>query len=391
MTDILQYKCLGHRCKDSKKNNKLPITLNKFKRREKYVQLKSETRYCIVKWGQRKLLLTCLQFLNIAVRKYKEKYDKEELLVLYVGAGDGTNIYVLSKMFPKLKFDLFDDHFDEKLLRQRKNIHLFIRYFTHEDAENYKSKGKNLIFISDIRTTYDKEGEPSNFDVYDNSLKQLDWIYTIKPLLSHLKFRCLFNTEIFKIKDYAYDLHKKLYNDGLSKTEIEKLFPNELTYNVGKIFLQPWTGPTSSEARLFIKRKDLGKMKKYDSVDYENAMFALNQVRQQEHFEKTIDNLCDCFDCNLEYHIIRKYLKLMKLPINKANDFSIYFNYILRVPYKSFKLKNKNNFDIKGLMMQPHKQLKDLNKIQHKFIHLFIVGHEKYKDTDFIKLFENIL
>jgi len=387
--DILQNKCSGHRLKDGKKNHKLIITLNNFKRREKYEETRANTRFCIVKWGQRKLLLTCLQFLTLSVRKYKKKYEKGKLLVLYVGAGDGTNIYVLSKMFPKLKFDLFDDHFDEKILRQSKNIKLFIRYFTHEDAEKYKTK-KNILFISDIRTTFDEVGEPSNFDVYDNSLKQLDWIYTIRPLLSHLKFRCLFNTEKLKIKDYAYELHKKLYNDDLTKKEIEEKFPFTFLYNKGKIFFQPWTGQTSSETRLFIKKKQIGKIIEYDSYDYENAMFAFNQMRQKEHFKETIDNLDDCYDCNLEYHIIKKYLKLMNISIDKANDFSLYFNYKLRIPYKSFRLRNKNNYDLKE-MIKTNKQLNDINKIQHKFIHTFIENHEKYNEEDFKNLFENII
>lgn len=379
-------KCKGHHSIISIKKDKFPITLKDFKERIPYKEKGTDERICIVKWGQRKLLLTCLQFLTIAIKKYKKLYDEEKLFVLYVGAGDGTNIFVLSKMFPKLKFELFDDHFDEKILQNQKNIKLFIKYFFDEDAEKYKNKGKYMLFISDIRTTRRKD-EPANIDIYNNSLKQFNWINIMKPLLSHLKFRCLFNTEKLILDDETFNLHKKIFEDNLSNNEIEQQTIHELKYNKGKIFFQPWTGPTSSETRLLVKQKKIGQMINYLSSDYENALYAFNHMKHTTHYDATIDNLCDCYDCNLELYIINNYLKLFNFDKQRANNYSIYFNYILRIPYKTFKLKNKNNFDFEALKKLRNFERKGLNKIQFKFIHMFISNKDKYTDKDFDFLF----
>lgn len=382
--------CVGHRIKNSiVLYDKLPIIYDDLKFREKYKSSKGE-RLCIVKFGQRKLLLTLLQFLTICVKKYKKKYDKGKLIVLYIGAGDGTNIYAISKMFPKMKFILYDDHFDD-ILKKRPNVEIHTKLFFIENAEQYVKDGKNILFLSDIRTNLIVKDEPTEFDIYNNSLLQLSWIIKIKPLMSHLKFRCLFVDKNWDLDDTTYNLHKEIFKDTLTKDELIKQLKKKIKYNIGTIFLQPWTGPSSSETRLVIERDEIGKFKEYDNVEYEDKIYSFNKMKHTSLYKDTkCDNLCDCYDCNLEADIIKKYIELFDKDEKLFCKYSYYFNFILKIKYKDFKLKNKNFFD-KDLI----KSLKQTDDVYKHRIHNLLIKKflsksgkdEKWVENDFNVLF----
>lgn len=381
--------CVGHHVKNSiRLYKKIPIIYDDLKFKTKYEVKQLSSRLCIVKFGQRKLLLTLLQFLTFGVKKYKTKYDEGKLIVLYIGAGDGTNIYAISKMFPKIKFILYDDHFDD-ILKKRPNVEIHKKLFFMEDAEHYVKDGDNTLFISDIRTNFIDKNEPTEFDIYNNSLMQLSWIMKIKPLLSQLKFRCLFPDKNWTLDENTYRMHLEIFKSKETIDEILNNLKTNLTYNIGTIYLQPWTGPSSSENRLVIKQSEIGQFTKYNNYDYEDTMYAFNKMKHTSHYDSTeCDNLCDCFDCNLEALIIKDYIKLFDKNPKLFCKYSQYFNFILKIPYKNFKLKNKNLFDKN--FFKYIKQTDDVAKqrIHHILIDKFFSKNaEKWSEDDFTELF----
>ena len=57
-------------------------------------------RKSTVHWGQRKLLLSEIEFLT--------RYSQDGMTVVYAGAAPGTHISYLSELFPSLRFVLVD-------------------------------------------------------------------------------------------------------------------------------------------------------------------------------------------------------------------------------------------------------------------------------------------
>src|SRR5437868_821867 len=55
-------------------------------------------------WGQRKLLLSEIEFLTI----YWNAQEIPDPIVVYVGAAHGNHIPLLSEMFPSFEFHLYD-------------------------------------------------------------------------------------------------------------------------------------------------------------------------------------------------------------------------------------------------------------------------------------------
>jgi len=67
--------------------------------------------------------------------------------VLYVGAADGKHIGIYSKLFPKMKFILYDPR--PFMIKPSKTIEIHQDFFTDDDCKKYKGID---AFISDIRT-----------------------------------------------------------------------------------------------------------------------------------------------------------------------------------------------------------------------------------------------
>ena len=95
-------------------------------------------------WGQRKLLLSEIEFLT----NYWNEYDQNlKKYVLYVGAAPGEHIKHLIKLFPTIHFILYDPA--PFTIKPSDNVTIHQEYFTDEDVQKYKNM--NLFFISDIR------------------------------------------------------------------------------------------------------------------------------------------------------------------------------------------------------------------------------------------------
>ncbi|CAF4480898.1 unnamed protein product, partial [Didymodactylos carnosus] len=113
----------------------------------------SKTSFQTVKhYGQRKLLMSEIEFLTNVIATAAHSTDSQNLLVIYAGAAPGSHTNYLSLMFPQLRF-IFFDH-SEFLAEESDHIKIRREMFTNELAEEYSTIKENLLFICDIRQLY---------------------------------------------------------------------------------------------------------------------------------------------------------------------------------------------------------------------------------------------
>ena len=215
-----------------------------------------------IHWGQRKLLLSCIQFLT----KYQHLASK----VVYAGAAPGTNILILSELFPNHEFDLYDPRpFDEDL-NDHPKIHLFQEYFTDDVAKSYRTR--KVLFWSDIRTGSLKDDDFEEQIIMNNRMQET-WHYLMQPEYAMYKFRLPYKA---------------------GHTE----------YMRGQVWMQIWAPETSTETRLVVRKHPTRKM--YSHRKYEKRLFYFNLItRQWGHYPTYY---CQCYDCCAEADILSKYL-----------------------------------------------------------------------------------
>ncbi len=224
---------------------------------QKYTSRKGMVKKAL-KWGQMKLFITELQFLN----KYWDPVAVPNPLCVYVGAATGNHIVFLAKMFPQIQFHLYDGRSFDPRLESVENVKLFVKLFTDEDVAKYTGRN-DVFFISDIRSLeynqdsiQNEETDKKNEDttIQDMTL-QMDWVVRIKPVKAHLKFRLPYN-----------------YDDKYEWSREKKSFQ----YLDGDIYKQPFAPPTSTETRLVPDLKLA--VRDWDFRAYENMMFYHNNV-----------------------------------------------------------------------------------------------------------------
>lgn len=208
-------------------------------------------------WGQLKLFISELLFLT-------NYYDQSEVSdVIYIGAAPGDHIPVLSMMFPKITFHLYDASDFRSQVYSKEKIKIYNKYFDQSDIEEWKLK--RCILISDIRTiTYDSKKTKlsdikNNEDIVWKDMNiQRRWVEEIKPIYSLLKFRL----------PYA------------EKFELEK--GKTRKYLDGIVYIQPFCKAASSESRLCVLGKQITE-RDWDILEYEERLFHHNSERRNKH------------------------------------------------------------------------------------------------------------
>ena len=303
--------------------------------------------------GQRKLLLSEVQFLT----KNETKY------CIYAGSAPGHKTHLLSTMFPHVKFILVDPNkFELKIQKtnHRKIKHGDIVHIYHEfptksntwgenkkisemDSDEIKkmltfiklskykifiiedyytlqlseifSQLRNKSFISDIRSNITSRQYPKNVDLIWNKSMMYNWIYKLKPDISMIKFRLPFSFESLSddllerdyiSRDFAFS--KKLGIDFVADYKRKKL-----RYPRGDIFLQAWAPVSSTEMRLYIKKKDITNIIEYDPLAIENKLYYFNSIARGWHMHENKNankklGFCYCNDCALENNIWEEYV-----------------------------------------------------------------------------------
>ena len=300
----------------SKAADALPFAthLTKFSRRAVYdAKEKLETN---VHLGQRKLLMSEIQFLTL----YFKNNPDGRPVVVYVGAAGGkgvkSHLMFLSSLFPKVSFILYDGgDFDPRLNEIPLKFELHNVFFTDATCVELKKRfaavKRDLLFISDIRLGGDSHTKFEKQVERDNAL-QLGWVKILKPKYSMLKFRLPYSLK---------------HGDAIN-------------YNKGKVMLQMWPPQTSGETRLLITRADIGKSEKYDFKTYEQSLFFHNKWSRRYCFDvdrvfddakdrEAVNSLlyadnnvyCKCYDCMAELYTLKGYVDLFgKITLQKLVD-----------------------------------------------------------------------
>jgi hypothetical protein len=232
-------------------------------------------------WGQRKLLMSEIEFLTDFYDSYDQNTQK---YFLYVGASPGHHINYLIKMFPDIYFILYDPRRSYVELGNMVEIHQ--KLFTNEDALKYKNM--NLFFCSDIRSirnlpsihkTKNKTNRELKRDVviFDDMAAQFEWTKIINPKKASLKFRASWQTSFTE------------YFDGL-------------------IYFQVWHPIESIEMRL-IPFSNL-QIKKWNNKKIEEICYYYNNITRIQDFTNP-DYICmkQKYESMVEASILANYLK----------------------------------------------------------------------------------
>lgn len=249
-----------------------------------------------IHWGQRKLLLTLIQFLSL----FWDPKKVPKPIVVYAGAAPGTNIAIVSQLFPEIEFHLYDPA--PFKIRPSGRIHLYQQYFEDGDAKKWAGR-KDVFFVSDIRTAdYQKT---RNLDEYENQIQkdmnmQMVWVQIINPSQAHLKLR------------FPYT--------GGGR-------PSHVNYLYGYVLKQPWAPQTTTETRLVPVRDNSGNWitAEWSSQKYQDQLFYHNVIiREQFKYLNPFDNkdtpidspeLLNDWDSRTEAQIWMDYLSRRGVPI----------------------------------------------------------------------------
>lgn len=181
-------------------------------------------------FGQLKLFSTLLQFLTNYIPKDKEVH------IVYPGSAIGTNIHILSKLFPNCKWYLIDPSpFFSKLHFNKKILYMSNKYFTEKDAIYLKKKleGKFTVFISDIRDIDIKNlNKASEIIINTDMTSQYNWCKVFNADVSFLKFR---------LPRFDEKKHK---------------------YFEGELYIQPFANTLTTETRLVVKKNAINALER---------------------------------------------------------------------------------------------------------------------------------
>ena len=296
-------------------------------KREKYHRRTNEVKN-VIHWGQRKLLLSEIEFLTLYFNKHQ--HLSKPVYVIYAGSAPGIHILYLANIFPNVHFELYDPRVFSKKLDKCSRINTHRQYFTNETASQWKSidhPDKAILFISDIRTG---DVETMTLLEVEERVKidnqwQMDWYDIMKPLLSMFKYRL------------PYD------SDG------------KTPYLYGDIYLGVYAPATSTETRLIVGEN--ADMKIYDNREFEEQLFYFNNYERILNYDNLLYNiptnqkhgLKNNYDGSSEVLILEQFLRM--------NTFigDIESNIIRMVGEISKELSNKKTL-FSEQSVKPHKK-----------------------------------
>lgn len=244
-------------------------------------------------WGQRKLLMSEIEFLTRCTEPGKT------FTIVYAGAAPGSHTNYLADMFPDCKFVLVDPA--PFVAEETKQIKIIKGYMTDEIAEEYKDT-ENVMFVSDIRTANPRVMSAAQVEErvkIDNQM-QVDWIEKMNPIGSLLKFRCPY---------YDEKEHKKI-KEELKEGEKDTYLYYE--YYKGDVYLPVWGPQSTTECRLYVPKDR--EMIDYDIKRFEEQLFYFNNETRVMFYPHNVKSpgLDHCFDCRSEVKILRDYLAKFK-------------------------------------------------------------------------------
>lgn len=279
--------------------------------RKEYVPHSAKERTS-VHWGQRKLILSEIQFFTL----FWDPSKIPKPICVYAGAASGAHIPLLSTMFPALTFECYDPR--PFAIKGTERIKLHRQFFTNETAQQWSNR-PDVFFISDIRSAdYEQNEEEwkkkaphlkmteeealargqkkTETQVWDDMKAQETWVMIMNPAQALLKFRL------------PYPL------DGQDRI---------VDYLNGYVMVQAYPSSTSTETRLVPTRDESGCYHKrsWSILAYEQQLCWHNAIRRETiryknpftNDDEPIDgaDLINDYDSCLETFILSKYLAKM--------------------------------------------------------------------------------
>lgn len=270
-----------------------------FQKKNRLLQLTSHTSMREVRptknittenWGQRKLLLTEIEFLTEYARNGK-------YLVIYIGDSQGLYINYLSDLFPDVDFVLIG----MKKIDCKKTSRIQIRSGALIDKwiNMYSKSRENLLLICDVHTF----GPLKDMEEYiqQDLENQIHWHSKLKPIASLLTFRFSRNKAMTKFLQ-------------------------------GDIISSPWTSRQASHCRFIVLRD--AQLTNYDNKRLLSALSYFQNVTRTKYYEHDIDDLNSegldhCYDCCTEIYILHQYLT----KVQNVSDKRILDNAILQMSH----------------------------------------------------------
>ncbi len=265
--------------------------------------------------GQRKLLYSEIEYYN-----YLGKiYDLNEILVVYVGSGEGLHMSFIFDLFPQLDFILIDPNKSlckHPYMKNKDKVIQINEYYTDSfylKIKKLNKKNKKIAFMSDIREDLDE------LEIWKNMIQQQLWCIQLDSIAYLLKFRLPYYYEKFNINDFKYFLplseQKSIYEFKNNKNLKNKF---DLIYLKGDIFLQIYAPSKSTETRLMYIRKpnEFFTFKYYNLKDYEDQCFYFNTIGRQYNYKYENSELMkynllgfdNGYESVCEYLIINQYI-----------------------------------------------------------------------------------
>ncbi|CAF0994879.1 unnamed protein product [Brachionus calyciflorus] len=332
-------------------------------------QRRSNQDKSTIHFGQRKLLLSEIEFLTIVTNELHSMNTNKKVVFIYAGAAPGNHTPMIIEMFPFIDLFVLVDpakfKFSEKKVKDK--VKIYNECFTNKMAEDFRQEYKDchILFVSDIRTANHRilTAETTELKIEKDMIDQMEWYKTLKPFKSMFKFRL----------PYVGD-------NQHAKTQLE--------YLDGVSYFQAWEGKTSSETRLIVDQN--ADMKLYDCVQYEDIMYRFNTVERVICYKHDIDapGLDHCYDCRTEVYILEEFLN------SKSKIFDLHRLIYDRKPYLTSETLKKKN--IKELVIEINRLLNAERKTDGMKITIngkqklySIIFTDVYYKCDLAKLFSD--
>lgn len=217
-------------------------------------------------WGQKKLLLSEIQFLT----RIRDEYPAGQVpkfCIVYIGSADGTHMPILYDLFPEFdRWLLYDPARFNRNVYVKGISQVFNMFFTDDTIAHVRqhAEGRPIIFISDIRVT------PNEELIMTDMINQAKWGIELAAEFMLLKYRIPYDPNVV----YKLALPTGL---GPSPGEPQK---GEIVYLDGDVYIQLYPPIHSTEMRLFVRRGADGKyaLRKYNCTEVEERLFNYNTV-----------------------------------------------------------------------------------------------------------------
>jgi hypothetical protein len=241
-------------------------------------------------WGQRKLLMAEIEFLTTALaevgrggasasRRMPADVSNVRRTVVYAGAAPGTHILTLIKLFPGVRWELFDPRPFEAGLSSHRSVTATTGaagLFDDDTAARMAARYApgELIFLSDIR-----DGEPEDHVAVSDMQAQARWCLIMQPSHASLKFRLPYSPGRWPTTAVALVGNPRL---ARRLTPVAKksgvASASMMVYLDGEAVTQTNAPMHSTETRLWVRRDPGGKYgaRLYDVVDYERRCQVFN-------------------------------------------------------------------------------------------------------------------